>query len=323
MPPLRKIVRALFGAVATITIVLASGAHAHAEPDPTAIEQQIDQQWNALEPIIEQYNQVHSQLKDGQAKQAALQRQLMPLELQIDNAMARVGDLAAHYYRSGAGMMVTAVVSGDDADDFVEKLTLVNQIAHIQRTRIGAVAAARDRFAADKKVLDDLVKQLAAQDADLAAKRKDIEAKLASLQKLRQQAYGTGGTGTLKPVACPFEYLSGKGGTAASKACGLIGRPYEYGAAGPSTYDCSGLTMVAWAAAGVSLAHQSQTQWRTAKVITAAERRPGDLVFFYSDLHHVGIYVGGGWMVHAPTTGDFVRMAKIEGRPLMGYRRPA
>src|SRR5262249_54413657 len=158
-----------------------------------------------------------------------------------------------------------------------------------QRSRISAVADARDKYAADKKVLDDLVKQLSAQDADLISKKKEIEGRLAGLQKLRQQAYGsTGATGSLKPAACPFEYLGGKGGTAASKACGPSGRPYEWGAAGPDRYDCSGLTMAAWAAAGVSIPHSSQSQWHVGKVVSAAERRPGDLVFFYSDLHHVG-----------------------------------
>jgi cell wall-associated NlpC family hydrolase len=221
-------------------------------------------------------------------------------------------------------MMINAVLSGDSPDDFVYKLMMVNEMAHVQRGRIDVVTTARDKYAADKTKLDAVIAQLSAQDLDLAAKKKDIEGRIAGLQKLRQKVYGTSGsTGVLKPVACPVEYYGGKGGQAAAKACGLIGKPYHYGSTGPDSFDCSGLTLTAWAAAGVSLPHYTGSQWKIGKSVARADLRPGDLVFFYSDLHHVGLYVGGGWMVHAPQTGDFVRMAKIDGRPVTGFRRPA
>ena len=231
--------------------VLLSGAtHAYADPPVGEIEQQIDAEWNKLEPAIEQYNNVHTQLKDTQAKLATLQRRLQPLQLQVDVAMARVGDLASQYYRSGQGMMINAVLGGDSPDDFVYKLMMVNEMAHVQRGRIDVVTTARDKYAADKKKLDAVIAQLSAQDLDLAAKKKDIEGRIAGLQKLRQKVYGTSGsTGDLKPVACPVEYYGGKGGQAAAKACSLIGKPYHYGSTGPDSFDCSGLTLTAWAAA--------------------------------------------------------------------------
>jgi cell wall-associated NlpC family hydrolase len=94
-------------------------------------------------------------------------------------------------------------------------------------------------------------------------------------------------------------------------------------AAGPNGYDCSGLTLTAWAAAGLGLRHYTKWQWQDSRPISRAQLQPGDLVFFYSDLHHVGIYVGGGTIVHAPHSGDHVRMAPIDrGMPIAGYRRP-
>jgi peptidoglycan DL-endopeptidase CwlO len=124
-------------------------------------------------------------------------------------------------------------------------------------------------------------------------------------------------------VACPVDYIPGPGGVAAKKACSLIGKPYIWAAAGPDGYDCSGLTLAAWAAAGVTLRHYTNWQWSDTTPVSRADLRPGDLVFFFSDLHHMGIYVGGGWMVHAPTTGDYVRMAKIDSPylPIAGFRR--
>ena len=126
-------------------------------------------------------------------------------------------------------------------------------------------------------------------------------------------------------MACPVEYIGGAAGIAATKACSLIGKPYHWADDGRNGgYDCSGLVMAAWGAAGVHLAHSSQTQRSQTTRITRAQLRTGDLVFFYADIHHVGIYVGGGWMVHAPHTGDFVRMAQIDkyGINIAGYGRP-
>ncbi|MGI5245276.1 NlpC/P60 family protein [Dactylosporangium sp. CA-139066] len=308
---------------AAAAVLLTGAGVARAEPSPAELEKQIDDMWNQLEPIIEQYNQVHGQLKENQAKAAGLQKQLQPLEAQVDAAMGKIGDIAVRQYKLGRVTTMQVLLSGATPTDMIDQLAMVNAIARSERAQIAGVAAARDKLATDKQALDVLINQQSAQDADLAAKKAQIEGKVAELQKLRQQAYGSSGaTGELKPVACPVDYLGGPGGTAAKKACELIGKPYVWGATGPKSYDCSGLTLAAWAAAGVTLRHYTKWQWEDAKAVSRADLRPGDLVFFYSDLHHVGLYVGGGWMVHAPTSGDYVRMAKLDGRPIAGYRRP-
>ena len=114
-----------------------------------------------------------------------------------------------------------------------------------------------------------------------------------------------------------------RGGRAAQKACDLIGKPYVFGSEGPDTYDCSGLTKAAWASVGVYLDHYTKDQWNEGKPVSRAELKPGDLVFYFpGSLHHVAIYIGDGWVVHAPHTGDHVRMATINRGPIAGYRRP-
>jgi cell wall-associated NlpC family hydrolase len=255
-----------------------------------------------------------------------LQQQLQPLQQQVDVAMAKVSDISVGLYKGGRVSAFNALLTAGSPTVLADQVSLLNLVARDQRQQISGVAAARDRYAADKKVLDDLIAQQAAQDADLAAKKTQIEGQLANLQKLRQQAYGAGGggTGALKPVACPVDYLSGAGATAAKKACSLIGKPYIWAAAGPNGYDCSGLTLAAWAAAGVTLRHYTKWQWADASPVSRADLRLGDLVFYYSDLHHMGIYVGGGWIVHAPHPGDYVRMAQMDrsGMPIAGFRRP-
>jgi cell wall-associated NlpC family hydrolase len=101
-----------------------------------------------------------------------------------------------------------------------------------------------------------------------------------------------------------------------------IGKPYGWGSAGPNAYDCSGLTSAAWRVAGVRLPHNAARQWYAVTRISRAELRPGDLVFYYNSIQHVGMYVGGGRIVHAPTFGEAVRVERMGYAPILGYGRP-
>jgi peptidoglycan DL-endopeptidase CwlO len=304
-------------------VVLAPGAPAFGAPSPGEVEAQIDAAWNQLEPIIEQYNQVHGQLQDTQARIAAMQQQIAPAQAQVDAAQDRVGVLSAQLYKTGP--RVLALVDAATPTAFADQVTTVEHLAHEQWGQVSTAVAALDRYTQARKPLDALRAQLTTQQADLAGKRTTIQTRIGELQKLRLAAYGASprSVGNLRPVPCPVEYYGDRGSRAALKACSLIGRPYVWGAAGPQAYDCSGLTMVAWASVGVALGHYTGWQWTEGVPVTRAQLRPGDLVFWYSDLHHMGIYVGGGWVVHAPHTGDYVRMAPLErGLPTAGYRRP-
>jgi peptidoglycan DL-endopeptidase CwlO len=100
-----------------------------------------------------------------------------------------------------------------------------------------------------------------------------------------------------------------------------VGKPYCYGGAGPSCYDCSGLTMQAWAQAGVSLPHSSSAQYGVGRHISASELQPGDLVFYYSPISHVSIYIGNGQRVSATHTGDYVKVQSL-GSSIVGFTRP-
>ncbi|WP_412750447.1 NlpC/P60 family protein [Krasilnikovia sp. M28-CT-15] len=311
---------------ASAAIAAPSPASVLAAPSPAGIEAQIDKQWNELEPVIEQYNHVHSQLLGNRKRLKAISDRLAPLQLQVDLAMSEVGGMASDAYMQGAPNALNAMIVSGSPTGLTDKLTYIDQLARHQRESIADVAVLRDRYAKDKQDLDVLTQTVAARDADLAGKRKAIEQKIAGLQKLRTQAYGAAGgdDGLLRTGPCPVTYTNDKGGRAAQRACDLIGKPYVFGSEGPGTYDCSGLTKAAWAAVGVHLEHYTRDQWGSGKPVTRGELQPGDLVFFYGDVHHVGVYIGGGKMVHAPHSGDRVRMAPIDrgGIPIAGYRRP-
>ena len=114
-----------------------------------------------------------------------------------------------------------------------------------------------------------------------------------------------------------------KGEIALAYAKKQLGKPYKFGATGPKSFDCSGLTLRAWQAAGVNLPRTSQQQFRFGTKITKSQLRPGDLVFFYgSRPSHVAIYVGNGIVVHAPRPGKKVQYIKLSYMPYSGARRP-
>ena len=101
-----------------------------------------------------------------------------------------------------------------------------------------------------------------------------------------------------------------------------VGDSYSYGAAGPNAFDCSGLTMMAWAQAGVGLPHSSSAQYGSGPHVAASELRPGDLVFYYSPISHVGMYIGNGLIVHAANPGAGVRVSELYSMPYVGAVRP-
>ena len=319
------ILRCLAGAVAAVGVIVSGPAAAHATPSPSNIEAQIDKQWNELEPVIEQYNHVHGQLLTNRARLDQISARLNPLELQVNLAMSQVRGLAVDAYMQGAPNAMSAMIISGSPAALTEKLLYVDQLARHQQEQISGVAKLRDKFAADKRDLDTLTAAVASRDTELAKQKASIQQKIDQLQKLRTQAYGASGgdSGPLRTGPCPVTYANDKGGRAAQKACSLIGKPYIFGAEGPAGYDCSGLTKTAWGSVGVHLEHYTRDQWNEGRPVSRADLKPGDLVFYYpGSLHHMGIYVGGGMIVHAPHTGDRVRMAAINRSPVAGYRRP-
>lgn len=306
--------------------VITTGGAVQAEPSVSEVEAQINDAWNKLEPLVEQYNMVHAQLAENKQKSDALAKQIQPLQLRVDLSMTRVGAYSAMLYRQGPGSRVAALLAAGSPQNFAEQLTIIDQLGRQQAATVHDAAVALEQYNAQKKPLDALIATETAQDADLAARKAVIEKQMDSLQQLRRQAYGDSGKagGSIKPVACPYVLTTGKGATAARTACAQIGKPYVWAAAGPRTFDCSGLALYAWKAAGVTLRHYTQWQWEDTKPVSRADLQPGDLVFYFSNHHHMSVYVGGDWVVHAPTTGDVVRMTRLDNPylPIAGFRRP-
>lgn len=313
--------------LAAIALVIGSAAHAHAQPSPAEIEAQIDAKWNEIEPVIEEHNAVRIKLDLERKKAEGLATQLAPLEQEVSATRARVGVYADYMYRGGRAAGINAFLSTGNPTVMAERISSIDQVTAHFNSRIGEVLAAKSKLDEAKRPLDALVAQLDALEKEQTARIATIKEEIKKLDQLRSQAYGSGGgTGELRPVPCPVTYPGGAAATAVKFACAQIGKPYVFAADGPGSYDCSGLTMAAWRAAGVSLPHNAKAQRSAIPRISRADLRPGDLVFYYSDLHHVGMYAGKhngvDWIVHASRSGVPIMMRKMDNGNIHSYGRP-
>jgi len=316
--PTRRLLRALVP-VGLAVGVLAAAPSARAEPTAAEIQQQIAKSSSTLERIVEQYNKVNEQLKAGRQRAAALAAKIAPMQAQYEAAQAEIAELAADAYKTGGLGAASALLGQGPGGTLTDRLGMLEQVFQARQSQLAEFAAVKQRYQAQKSELDALIARQAAQAADLAASKKKIQADLDKLYELRRKAYGSAtSTGTRYTGSIPA--VSGKAGIAVKYAYGAIGKPYVWAADGPDGYDCSGLTMAAWRAAGVSLPHNAAMQWDVVAHISRSQLKPGDLVF-YNGLGHVAIYVGSGKIIEAPTFGESVKLASVDIMTPYGYGR--
>ena len=316
----------VLGAVA-VGIVLPATA-ANAEPTPSQLAQQIEAESIQLEKIVEQYNLVTEQLKATQAAIAELTGKMTPLQADLDATSANVAQFAVSAYKNGPATTMSVLLNTGSSDALLDSLASLDQIARSQRRTLAAFTDLKVQYDGKKKDLDALLAQQTKQQADLTGTRTRIEADLVRLNDLKRRLLAarpppppppSGGGGGANPAP---PYVAGRAGIAVKFAYGQLGKPYQWGADGPGSYDCSGLTMAAWRAAGLSLPHNAAMQWRSIPHISRSVLRPGDLVFYYN-LGHVAIYVGNNQVIHAPTFGDHVKISSVDMARPYGYGRPA
>ena len=174
--------------------------------------------------------------------------------------------------------------------------------------------------------LEDKVNDLRAEARRTGTSLKQLNSRVsdavATLEEAREAARPTRSAPRTPAAAPAAPAASGGAAAAVAYAMGQVGDSYVYGAAGPDSFDCSGLTMAAWAQGGVSLPHSSGSQMGSGTPVSTSALQPGDLVFYYSPVSHVGIYVGNGQIVHAANPSTDVQMAPVFSMPVSGAVRP-
>ncbi|WP_245765339.1 C40 family peptidase [Nonomuraea jiangxiensis] len=312
--------------VAALLFAIPVGS-ASADPKPSLKElaDQVEQMHTEIETLTEQYNGQREKLKTAKKSSEAAQRTLATSEADLSAKRAKAVLLAQNSYMTGGLNNMLALMTSGDPDDLLDRAATTYAIEQQQGEEVNQVTRAMDAAerarAAAKARIDEVQKIV----SDIESKRDKITKLVTKVESnLYRRALGEAGRPGTRAVRVNLPVIgSGKAAEAARWALTQQLKPYVWGAEGPGSYDCSGLIMAAYQRVGISLPHYTGSQWTAGRHISRSELRAGDLVFFYNDLHHVGLYLGGGMMVHAPQTGDVVRIASIANRPFAGAVRIA
>ncbi len=295
-----------------------------------------------LEVVTERFNEAREGLRAQQAAAETAAAGLAQAQAAVDAARRQVVGIARSAYTGDSMGSLQALMTSEDADEFVNRVSLLQGVAGYQGELLGQAAAATEaataaqaaaagaateaqrRYEAVAAQQADLEAQVAAYQADFARlsaeeRRAALEAATAAHAAGADQRASRDGereepaaAEAPAPSAAAAPAASGVAGTVVATAMAQRGKPYVWAASGPGSYDCSGLTQYAFKAAGISLPHSSRMQSQMGAAVSRSALQPGDLVFFYSPVSHVGIYIGNGQMVHAPTSGDVVKVASID-----------
>jgi cell wall-associated NlpC family hydrolase len=320
--PVRRLLRVLIP-VGLAVGVFATATTAQAAPSASDLQQQIDKSANQVEKIIEQFNKLNDQLKNTRQQSTAIAAKLAPMEQQVNDAQVNVGQLAASAYKTGNLSGLSAVLGAGSNGSVVERLSILDQLSKSRSNEVAGFNDAKQKYEAQKAGLDALAAQQAAQIKQLAAGKTKIEADLVNLRAMQAQAGISPSVST--PYTGSIPAVSGKAGIVVRFAYKALGAHYAFAQAGPydTGYDCSGLVMAAWGAAGVVLPHNADEQYNNSHVnryIGHSDLKPGDLVF-YNSFGHVAIYVGGGQVIHAPQENEVVKVSSVDMMPIDGYGR--
>jgi peptidoglycan DL-endopeptidase CwlO len=313
-----------------LTVLSTGPMTATATPATSArLEAQLDQQNREADQLVEQYNQSNEALKKIRRSLKGLRAEANGAQDDLRKLQATLGARASAAYVQGAGSAVAAVLGSDDPAAAIARVQVLDLLAAHDGDLMDQLGVAGKAFDERQRNLVAAEKAQAAEVDRLQAKKAEVERAAdktrALLARMRAADRPQAPSAPSNPVAPP---PSGGGGGGSGSAAAVVayaraqvGKPYCYGGSGPGCYDCSGLTMMAWAQAGVSLPHSSAAQYNVGRRISAAELQPGDLIFYYSPISHVSVYIGGGQRISATHTGDYVRVQSL-GSSIVGYARP-
>ncbi|MFD9307322.1 NlpC/P60 family protein [Streptomyces sp. NPDC060048] len=317
---------ALAGA-ATAT-ALEGTSHADPRQTPSQVKADVDRLYEEAEAATERYNGAKEKADDAQRALAGLQDETARKTDQLNSARGTLGSLAATQYRNGTLGAAVQLAMADDPQEYLDRAALISRAGNRNAAEISTVRRKLDEVSDLEEEAAGRLADLRARQGELAGHKAEIEEKLTAAQRLlakltaeERAAYEAGSAATRTPNPPPSD--GSRAARAVAFAHGAIGKPYVWGATGPGSFDCSGLTQAAWRAAGVSLPRTTYTQINTGQRISRDQLAPGDLVFFYSGISHVGLYIGNGQMIHAPRPGSTVRLAPVDSMPWAGASRPA
>jgi cell wall-associated NlpC family hydrolase len=319
-------------------LVATSPAAAQPPQDAEGAARQLEEVNREAEALTEEWHAAKDTLATRESELSTLQAAVEPARAALDAAVldeeqfrVQVDAVAMSTFESGNLDQLGALLASGSPQEFLDQMSAIETLAVDYRAALDQLMTKVDETAQKRIDADAAIAraQAAADEAARAAedvdnRKRDAEKRIDEAQRLldrltpeeQRQRRGPDLEGPSGPIAG-----SGAGVEAINAAMKMLGKPYRYGAEGPNSFDCSGLTSWAFQQAGITLPRSSSQQARVGTPVSRDELRPGDLLFFYQPVSHVGIYVGKNMMINAPQTGDVVKYSDISRRPLTGARR--
>ena len=339
------------------TLVAGSGQPAQAEPPLTVAEAKalIAQLQTDASAIDQEYVEISEQLAKGRAKLKLKQADVKVQAKRVEKLKFQVGQVALAQFQNRNLDTAAQLFVTSDTEGFLSQISTVEKVSENQnsvlqeyqqqeaamaalelsaKTDLAALSEQEKqlkalRTASDKKIADAkaVMKKLSAEEQRKIAAE---ERRAAAAAQAEAESGTESGTKTKTKVTSNNEDDdapaatggSGKGARALAFARAQVGKPYRFASAGPSAYDCSGLTYAAWKSVGVSLPRSSRSQYGAGSQVSKSNLQPGDLVFFYSPISHVALYAGNGQILHAPRPGKSVEYTSMNYMPFAGAKRP-
>ncbi len=324
----RRWTGAVAAATGLVAIVLAPSSAAAAPSTADEAQRLVAEAGRQLTALDEQVHQAELSVADQQRAAAEADRAADAAEATLAQYEPAIRAIAQSGYTGTTRSRVAAFLGSDSADDLVAQMTTIDLLAEHTDGVLTEVATAQAQADAARTAADTAAAEATAalttlqeQQAQVQAQVDRYEADFTRLTAAEQARVTTTLAGPVLAAPSASAAAAAAPGpaaaTAVQTALAQIGDPYVWGSSGPDGFDCSGLTQYAYAAAGISLPHSSRAQSTLGTPVSRSQLMPGDLVYFYSPVSHVGIYVGDGKMVHARTFGQPVAVTSVDQA---GYR---
>lgn len=327
-----------------LTATATAPAPAHAAPDPGVatldeVRQRLDGLYHQSEVATDKYNAADEKATAQQKKVDTLDGQVKRAGRKETRLKALLGAAARAQYRGGGLPAEVQFALAADPEHALEDAALAQQAQQGTQEQLTALEAVRKELRTRTDEATAELKDLRASRRTMAENRDKIEKRIAAaralesrlqknelrrLAELEQQAAARAqakwvGTGVLDEAGTK---ATAAGRKAIAYATKQLGKPYVWGAEGPDSFDCSGLTSQAWLHAGVAIPRTSEEQWARLKHVPVSQMRPGDLIIYFADASHVALYIGDGKIIQAPRPGRWVYVSPAGSMQILGVVRP-
>lgn len=296
-------------AVVAGLVMPATAAEADPGPNLSSAKKQLAQLNEKVDQLANQYNKAKEDWKAAKSRLNALNSSVTTERATFEQLHTRVAQLAAAEYKTGgeAGA-IPDLVSAKDPAAVLNQMSAFTKVTTNRAAELQQFLASAQRLERQKALAQQAAEQLAQQKSQVDKQQRQAHAAIQKQLRLIDKLGRNIDPGSSK-ANCSI-LATGRAETALRYACAQLGKPYVFGGAGPNVFDCSGLTMMAYKQIGINLSHYVPNQWSASRRVSKAELQPGDLVFFH-DLGHEGMYVGNGKFIHAPHTGDVVKISSL------------